>query len=149
MRLSVLLAAICFAGSAVAEENFPVVLLESKDAKGGAVQFQTDLKTLYHAPRWTLYADRKGDPPLSIGAAAEIAQKAVLVRTPKADGVSFTSVRFLKRDISYSGGGFIAWFYVFSFEPIFPTGPASIEAGPNMEIVVLLDGTAIYPSPTK
>jgi hypothetical protein len=148
MRPFFLLALACIVRSAVAEENFPVVLLDTKDAAGHRVKFQTDLKTLFSAPRWTFYADGS-DPPLSIGAAAGAAQKAALLRAPKADGISLGSMRFLRRDVAYSGGGFPVWFYVFAFQPVFTTGPAGLKLGPVMEIVVLLDRTAIYPTRAK
>jgi hypothetical protein len=135
MRPFLLLALACIVRSAVAEENFPVVLLDTKDAAGHRVKFQTDLKTLFSTPRWTFYADGS-EPPLSIGAAAGAAQEAALLRA-------------LRYDVAYSGGGFPVWFYVYSFQPVFTTGPTGLKLGPVMEIVILLDRTAIYPTRAK
>jgi len=149
VRASPFLALVCLVVPAVAEDHVAVVLLESTDANGRKVEFRSDTKTLLAAPQWALSGDGRDDPPLSVAAAAKIARDAGMRMFPSSDGVSFGSVQLARKPLSYPRGGFIAWFYVFSLEPVFPTGPATIRAGPDTKIVVLMDGTVVPPTPAK
>lgn len=145
MRISVALAVIGLAQCVLAEDNFPVVLFEAKDAEGRRIEFRTDTKTLSAAPQWAIAGDGHDEPPLSIAAASKVARDAALRRFPAAEGISFEALELLRRPVSYAGGTLMPAFYVLSVTPIFPTGRASIRIATQIKMVVLMDGTLLEP----
>ncbi len=150
MRLTLLLALTCFA-AAVAGDNFPVVLLDIKDGHDQHVQFRTDTNTLWSMPRWTMFGTGRDDddPPLSMLGATRIARDAGKRRAPEADDVMFNFTKLQRFSFEYPGGTVITWFYEFSAWPIIPEGSVGARRGPEMTIVVLLDGTVLEPVVVK
>jgi hypothetical protein len=149
MRVAVLFVLACIAHSAVAEQSVPVVLYESTDGDGHRVQYRSDTKTLWDTPQWTPGGE---GPQLSLEAATKIAIDAGMRQVPKANGISFGDIKLLKNVFDYSGGRVVTWFWVFGVSPVInenshkPTMPI---VKPPRDIVILLDGKVIDPTPVK
>lgn len=141
-----LFVSLCFVQS-YAQESFGVVLLDVGDAHGKRLQFRTDSKTLAATPDWM--PDSK-EPPLSITAATKIAKEAGKHRLPKADDISIESIQ-LQRNYSYHSSPIptklMRWFYVFSIAPII--GSETYRGESATQIVILMDGKVIDPTPVK
>ena len=142
MRLSIFVAFAWAVRCAAAEPTLPVVLLDTQDAQGHRVQFRSDAKTLEATPQSGLGVDEQ---PLSMKAACKIALDAGMRRFPKAHGISFESLKFLRNVFEYPAGRLVTWFYVISIKPVFP----DYTSGPPTDIVILLDGKVIDPTPIK
>jgi hypothetical protein len=134
----------------VTAEPFWWVLLDTMDANGRHVQFRYEAEALWKKPQWA--AGGKG-PPLSIETATKIAYDAALRESPKASGVSFGDIKLLRNACDYSRGRVVTWFWDFSVSPVInidgdpARGIASVE--PARDIVILLDGEVVRPTPVK
>ena len=149
MRVAVLFVLACIAQSTVAEESVPVVLYKCTDADGHRVQYRSDTKTLWDMPQWT--PGGKG-PQLSLEAATKIAMDAGMRQVPNANGISFGNIKLLKNVFDYSGGRVVTWFWVFTVSPVIngdPGQPTMSIVRPPRDIVILLDGKVIDPTPMK
>ena len=73
-------------------------------------------------------------------------------QVPKANGISFGDIKLLKNVFDYSGGRVVTWFWVFRVSPIIdenPDKPTMPIVKPARDIVILLDGKVIDPTPVK
>jgi hypothetical protein len=113
-----------------------------KTRKATACSFVATTKTLEATPQSGLGVD---DQPLSMKAACKIALDAGMRRFPKTHGISFESLKFLRNVFEYPAGRLVTWFYVISIKPVFP----EYTSGPPTDIVILLDGKVIDPTPMK
>jgi hypothetical protein len=145
MRASMLIALASVVCCSAAEPILPVVLYETTDAQGRRLQYRTDTKILWDTPQSGLGPEEQ---PLSMKDACKIANDAGMRQFPKAEGLSWLSLKFLKNNFDYSYGRIVTWFYVISVAPVFHVG-SYYTTGPPIEIVILLSGKVLEPSIVK
>ena len=147
MRALCILLALLVSIRVLAQENYGVVLNDVTDAKGNRLQYRTDTDTLARTSDWSPGAQ---DPPLTVTAVTRIAIDAGKRRLPKADDIAIQFITLRKSD-SYGGNPprkITRWYYQVSLSPIiggetYPKGYSIID------IIILLDGTVIEPTPAK
>jgi hypothetical protein len=122
------------------------VLLDTNDANGQHVQFRYDANALWEKPRW---APGGEGPQLSLEAATKIAYDAALRQSLKATAVSFGDIKLLHNDCHYGGGKVVTWFWDFSVRPVIDQEPDPSIFEPARDIVILLDGEVVQPTPVK
>ena len=141
---------ICIRCSAAADAPFWCVLLDTKDANGKHVQFRYDARALEDKPQW---APGGEGPQLSIEAATKIAYDAALRQSPKATGVSFGDIKLLTNSCDWPFGRVVTWFWDFSVRPVINQDGDPAKGWPIFEpprdIVILLDGEVVSPTPVK
>jgi hypothetical protein len=146
--LVVLLALLCC--SLAADAPFWCVLLDTKDANGKRVQFRYDANALWNKPQW---GPGGAGPPLSLEAATKIAFDATLRQFPEATGVSWGDIKLSHNTCDYAGGRVVTWFWDFSVQPVInPDGDPSKGTPvfePARDIIILLDGEVVQPTPVK
>ena len=145
MRAPTLIALASVVCCGAAEPILPVIVYETTDAQGHRVEYRSDTKTLWDTPQSGL---GPGDQPLSMKAACKIANEAGMRQFPKAEGISFLSLKFLRNNFDYSYGRIVTWFYVISVSPVFHIG-SDYKSGPEVEIVILLSGKVLEPTIVK
>jgi hypothetical protein len=148
--MRVLFVLLASAISSVATEPFWCVLLDTKDANGQHVQFRYDANALWDKPQWTPGGE---GPQLSLEAATKIAYDAALRQSAKANGVSFGDIKLLHNACDYPGGRVVTWFWDFSVRPVINPNGDPAEGIPVFEpardVVILLDGEVVQPTPVK
>jgi hypothetical protein len=135
--------------AALADRTYRVALYEKKDAQGHRVQYWSDTETLRKQPGWTPGGK---EPPVSLEAATKIAMDAGLRQVPKANGISFGDIKLLKNVFDYPGGRVVTWFWVFTVSPVTDEHPDRATepiVAPARDIVILLDGKVVDPTPAK
>jgi hypothetical protein len=149
MRPLIILSFACIASLAFGDQTYRVVLYETKDAQGRRVEYCSDTATLWKQPGWTPGGK---EPPVSLEAATKIAMDAGLHQVPKANGISFGDIKLLKNVFDYSGGRVVTWFWVFTVSPVTDEHPDRATepiVATARDIVILLDGQVIDPTPMK
>ena len=75
-----------------------------------------------------------------------------LHQVPKSNGISFGDIKLLKNVFPYPGGRVLTWFWVFTISPVTDEHPDQVTepiVAPARDIVILLDGQVMNPSPMK
>ena len=147
MRTVRMLVFLLLAIRVLAQENYGVVLSDITDAKGNRLQYRTDTNTLARTSDWSPGAQ---DPPLTITAVTRIAIEAGKRRLPKAEDIAIQFITLRKSD-SYGGDPpkkITRWYYKVSLSPIIG-GETYFRGSSIIDIVILLDGTVIEPTPAK
>jgi hypothetical protein len=135
--------------SASAVEPSWCVLLDAKDADGHHVQFRYDARQLDGKPKWM---PGEKAPPLSLEAATKIAWDAALRQAPLATGLSWGNIKLLKSVCDWPGGRVVTWFWDFSVSPVIDRDPKASKPPtflPERDIVILLDGEVVQPTPVE
>ena len=130
-----------------AQESYGVMLNDVTDAKGNRIQFHTDTDRLVRTPDWSPGTQ---DPPLTVTAVTRIAIEAGKRRLPKADDIAIQFITLRKAD-AYGGSPpnkFTRWYYQVSVSPIVG-GETYFKRSSMIDIVILLDGTVVEPTPAK
>jgi hypothetical protein len=147
MRLLAVLTLVLIPICVSAQENYGVMLNDVTDAKGNRIQFHTDTDRLARTPDWSPGTQ---DPPLTITAVTRIAIEAGKRRLPKADDIAVQFITLRKAD-AYGGSPpnkFTRWYYQVSVSPIV-AGETFFKGSSIIDIVILLDGTVVEPTPAK